>query len=291
MGAQVRGATPPFGGGWTEQKLEILEAYLNAYTTALKKMPFDLVYIDAFAGSGKIFRGSTIGDHTDERDSMAFVMGSAARAAKVDDRTFDRLVFVEKDPKRCSELRRLRDQHLGRHIDIVEDDANIFLRNLTRLEFGNSRGVLFVDPFGAQLEWVTVEHVAGLERLDMWLLFPVGAIGRMLPLSRNPDDVEPSWVKRLNTVFGGEQWRKLYSLVPQQNLFGEEEVERAPRVDGLLEIYKGQLEEVFGSRFLNKSRTLRNSRNSPLFEFIFCAGHPKGASIAKRIAKHLIEKM
>ena len=113
---------------------------------------------------------------------MAFVMGSAARAVKVDDRTFDRLVFVEKDPKRCSELRRLRDQHLGRHIDIVEDDANIFLRNLARSEFGNSRGVLFADPFGAELAWVTVKHVAGLERLDMWLLFPVGAIGRMLPV-------------------------------------------------------------------------------------------------------------
>ena len=284
MDAKVRGTTPAFGGGWTERKLEILETYLNAYTTALKKKPFDLVYIDAFAGSGKIFRGSTIGD---ERDSMAFVMGSAERAAKVDDRTFDRLVFVEKDPKRCSELRRLSDQHLGRHIDIVEDDANIFLRNLTRLEFGrNWRGVLFVDPFGAQLEWATVEHVAGLERLDMWLLFPVGAIGRMLPLSRNP---EPGWVKRLNTVCGGEQWRRLYSLVP--DLFGEEEVERASGVDGFLKIYKGQLEEVFGSRFLNKSRTLRNSKNSPLFEFIFCAGHPRGAYTAKKIAKYLIEKM
>ena len=55
MGAQVRGATPAFGGGWTEQKLEILEAYLNAYTTALKKIPFDLVYIDAFAGLERSF--------------------------------------------------------------------------------------------------------------------------------------------------------------------------------------------------------------------------------------------
>ena len=58
-------------------------------------------------------------------------------------------------------------------------------------------------------------------------------------------------------------------------------------MDGLLEIYKGQLQKVFGSRFLNKSRTLKNSKNSPLFEFIFCAGHPKGASIAKRIAETL----
>ena len=62
-------------------------------------------------------------------------------------------------------------------------------------------------------------------------------------------------------------------------------------MEGLLSIYMNRLQGVFDSRLLPKSRTLKNSRNSPLFEFIFCAGHPKGASIAKRIAKHLIERM
>ena len=42
-----------FGGRWTETKLEILEAYLNAYTTALKHKPFKLIYIDAFAGTDR----------------------------------------------------------------------------------------------------------------------------------------------------------------------------------------------------------------------------------------------
>ena len=43
---------PSFGGPWTQEKLEILRRYLDAYTTALKNQPFDLWYIDAFAGSG-----------------------------------------------------------------------------------------------------------------------------------------------------------------------------------------------------------------------------------------------
>ena len=37
-----------FGGLWTIEKLEILECYLDAYTTALKNKPFGLLYIDAF---------------------------------------------------------------------------------------------------------------------------------------------------------------------------------------------------------------------------------------------------
>ncbi len=47
-------AEPPanYGGSWTIKKLDILEKYLNAYTTALKGQPFKLAYIDAFAGTG-----------------------------------------------------------------------------------------------------------------------------------------------------------------------------------------------------------------------------------------------
>lgn len=41
-----------FGGPWTLQKLNILDRYLDAYTTALKNQPFNLIYVDAFAGEG-----------------------------------------------------------------------------------------------------------------------------------------------------------------------------------------------------------------------------------------------
>ena len=290
MGTRIEGADPVFGGNWTEQKLGILEAYLESYTTALKNSGFQLVYIDAFAGSGGILPGSG-GDRALWHDARSLIMGSAARALAIDDRPFDRLVFVERDHDRCVELRRLRDQHHDRAIEILENDANLFLRSLNQSEYGNWRGVLFVDPFGVQLEWATVEHVASLQRLDTWLLFPVGAIGRMLPLSRNPEDVEPSWAERLDVVFGDDRWRNLYSRSPQEDLFGDPAIERAPGVNGLLATYKDQLSATFGSCFLQESRTLRNSRNAPLFEFIFCAGHPKGAVIAKKISRHLIEGM
>ena len=273
------------------QKLGILEAYLDAYTTALKNQPFELVYVDAFAGTGRIMRDSGPGYETDESDSREFIMGSAERALQVTDRPFDRLVFVEKDAGRYSQLRQLCDRHGNRMTDPRQDDANTFLCSLRPSEYGNWRGVLFVDPFGTQLAWETVERVAQLERLDMWLLFPVGAIGRMLPLSRNPDEVRAKWAERLNTVFGSDSWSNLYSPSSQQSLFGEELMEREGGVKGLLGIYKNQLKGVFGTRFLQESRELRNSKNSPLFEFIFCAGHPRGAGIAKGIAKYLIERM
>ena len=284
----AQGADPAFGGDWTREKLRILEAYLDSYTTALKNTSFQLVYVDAFAGTGRIMRDSGPGYETDESDSRSLILGSAGRALRVNDRAFDRLVFVERDPGRYRQLNQLCDLHGDRKILPLRDDANAYLRGLRKSEFGNWRGVLFADPFGVQLEWATVRHIAKLERLDMWLLCPVGAIGRMLPRFRNPDEVQPRWPDRLNAVFGGDHWRQLYSPSPQQSLFGGEMVEREQGVAGLLSIYKDQLKEAFGPRFLKDSCTLTNSKNSPLFEFIFCAGHRNGAAIAKRIARHLI---
>ena len=49
---QVAEPRTRYGGSWTIEKLEILERYLDAYTRALKNKSFNLMYIDAFAGTG-----------------------------------------------------------------------------------------------------------------------------------------------------------------------------------------------------------------------------------------------
>lgn len=291
MGASRTGSSPSFGGEWTETKLEILESYLNAYTTALKCKGFQLVYIDAFAGSGEIRQDGSGHAEVDERDARALIAGSAKRALRVDEPPFDRLVFVEADPRRAKQLESLRRRHRHRHIDVRNTDANEFLSGLEPSAYGNWRGVLFVDPFGAQVDWVTIKAVAQLRRLDMWLLFPVSAVARMLPLSGDPADISTAWEGRLNRVYGGESWRGLYAPDSQFGLFEDDPAAvRAPGVDGLLAIYRQQLEREFGDRLLDESRTLKQSTNSPLFELMFCAGHPRGVEPAKRIARHLIRK-
>lgn len=269
-----------FGGPWTREKLNILEHYLNAYTTALKNKRFNLVYIDAFAGTGLI----TLQDH-----ASRFVKGSAARAIEVRDKPFDELIFVDKDTARCKELERLRNRHAHRNIRIENAEANDFLLNLQK-DWRVWRGVLFLDPFATDVRWSTIRAVARFNALDMWVLFPVSAIARMLPKSREPDDISPAWAHRLTNVFGDESWRDLYRDNPQGALFGDPGPIRDTGVDGLLEIYKKRLQKEFGNRFLRKSRRLMNS-GSPLFEFLFCAGNPAGTGLACSIAGHILDRM
>jgi three-Cys-motif partner protein len=242
------------------------------------------MYIDAFAGTGYVEF------HHSDQDTQNFIRGSATIAVGIDNRPFDKLIFVEKEQQRCDELENLKREHPGRDIQIENSDANEFLRNLQQ-NWKQWRGVLFLDPFATEVEWSTMETIAGFKALDTWILFPVSAITRMLPKSRKPDEISPKWAKRLTRVFGDESWHSLYQEDPQGNLFGGVEYQREPGVNGLIDIYKEKLRTLFGKRFLGKSRTLRNSRNSPLFEFMFCVGNPNGIPLAKRIANHILKHM
>ena len=102
MADRVAEARARYGGRWTSEKLDILETYLNAYTTALKNQPFQLMYIDAFAGSGYVEL------QQDDPEATDFMRGSATIALDIGDKQFDRLIFVEKDRARCDELERLK---------------------------------------------------------------------------------------------------------------------------------------------------------------------------------------
>ena len=282
---QAAQVAPAFGGRWTEKKLAILETYLDAYTTALKDKPFRLWYIDAFAGTGRVELSAD-----DQREIRRFVSGSAERAISIEDKSFDKLIFVEQDTDRCVELTKLQEGHRDRDIVIENSDANAFLATLSD-DWRGRRGVLFLDPYATQVEWSTLERIASCQALDTWILFPVGAISRMLPRLRYPDDVDEKWATRLNIIYGDESWRNLYRARRQPDLFDTDAQEREPGIDGLLSIYKSKLAAVFGDRFLQKSRTFRNSKNSLLFEFLFCVGNDRGIEPAKRIAQHILEHL
>ncbi len=287
---QIAEPEASYGGQWTIEKLEILESYLDAYTPALKNTPFKLMYIDAFAGTGQVTLpgdgGNPLALWGSDDDLRGFVSGSAERAIRIDRKPFDKLIFVEKEQKRCDELENLKKEHPGRDIQIENSDANEFLRNLQQ-DWNQWRGVLFLDPFATEVEWAAIEMIESFKALDIWILFPTSAIARMLPISQQPEDISPEWAKRLTRIFGDESWRDLYQSYA--TLFGEDGITRQPGIDGLITMYKKNLERLFGNRFLEQSRPLKNSRNSPLFEFMFCVGNPKGIRLATRIASHILK--
>jgi three-Cys-motif partner protein len=209
-----------FGGPWTEIKLDAVEYYLKCYTTALKRVGFQLFYIDAFAGTGTrtserveggLFDGG--GPLRTVRETLA---GSALRALAVGP-AFDRLLFIEKDPKRCEALDEIRAMHPGRHIEIIPGDANAVLCDLVRQEpwvrrdQSSVRGVVFLDPYSLQVDWKTLQALASTRILDVWYLFPIRDVIRQLAHDFNGIGPKELMLDRML----GPEWRELYRIEPQ----------------------------------------------------------------------------
>lgn len=274
-----------FGGPWTQQKLHILNLYLDAYTTALKNQPFRLTYVDAFAGEGSWRLGSAYASDYD--DFRELHKGSPRIALEIRDKPFDKFIFIEKDPQRFESLGNLRSEFPSRDIEILNEDAKVALPALCDNLEENDRAVVFLDPFATEVSWPMVEGLARTQKVDCWILFPLSAIARMMPKKNEPST---ELADRLDRIFGGrEHWQDLYSTSSQLSLFEEERgQERVGDSDQIAHQYFKRLESVF-AQVAPSGRELRNSRNSPMFHLIFAASNPKGARIAVRIAKHIID--
>lgn len=293
-----------FGGDWTERKLDAVGRYLKAYTTVLSGTAFARVYIDAFAGTGyrerrieapdaqaSIFADAL--DELSEPEPQRFLDGSAKIALRVEP-PFHRFVLVECVQSKVAELEKLKKEFPPRAagIDIRTGDANETIRELCRTwDRRNMRGVLFLDPFGMQVEWSTLEAVAATECIDTWILFPFAA-NRLM--TKSPKDIPTAWRRRLDALFGTDEWeRRFYTEHTVHDIFGADLTitEKRLTLKGLGAFYGERLRAVF-KRVAPNPRVLRSDRNRPLFQFFFAAGNPgKGGEIALRIAKHILDKI
>lgn len=171
-----------FGAQHTDLKLSIVESYLKAFATALKPHFTELWYIDAFAGTGsrtvrvEAREGDLIDAAVPERVEQR--RGSAQIAIDVSPK-FDRLVFMDTKPAHCAALRELAGHHYDREIVVIESDANRAIQSTIAWDgWKHTRAVMFLDPYGMNVEWATLEAVAATKAIDVWFLFSLSGLYR-----------------------------------------------------------------------------------------------------------------
>lgn len=286
-----------FGGKWTEAKLQAVSSYLHAYTTALASK-FRLVYIDAFAGTGYVDGSarSTQEDGTGLLPSLGveqsnLIEGSARRALQVVPR-FDEYIFIDKKQEHCDSLHRLREDFpaLGPRVSIRRDDANDGVQEICRRDWSRTRGVLFLDPYGMQVEWKTVEAVARTNAIDLWLLVPIG-IGVNRLLSKT-GETRTEWEGVMDRFWGTPEWRtELSRPVASASLFDDLPEERQKvSLERMGQVFHRRLGGVF-SGVARNSASLRNSAGYPMYLLCFAVGNARGKDLALRIAKHILTNM
>ena len=300
--AKGSGTPHRFGGDWTDTKLGVIAAYLQAYTTALKdkpspERPFRKGYIDAFAGTG--YREARRNDPADqslllpdlaEEEPQGLLDGSARLALKTDPR-FDSYIFIERSVKRCAALEALKEEFpdLADDIQVRQGEANQEIQDLCRKDWSSHRAVLFLDPYGMQVDWATIEAVAKTEAIDLWLLFPLGiGVNRLLKKS---GDIPASWRAKLNALLGTEDWyEEFFKVETTPTLFGKQERVVKATMETIGRYFNDRLRDVFAG-VADQPGVLRNSVNNPLYLLCFAMGNERGKETGLRIANYLLKEV
>jgi three-Cys-motif partner protein len=284
-----------FGGEWTEAKLACLRAYLEQYRAIFTVNPraryFTTWYVDAFAGTGS--RTTSNQRNTDfeeieiDPEASAYLAGSAMIALGIQS-PFDRYLFIEKSKAKSDELKAeiaKKFPLLLPRCEFRQNDANAAISDWCKQRnWKKDRAVVFLDPFGMQVNWETVKLLGGTEGIDLWYLFPF--IARLL---KHDGNIEETWRNRLDTLFGTDDWYSFfYKRAVETDLFGSYEItQRDATAANIQQYIKDRLETCFAE--VAPSLILRNSKQSPLFALCFAASNKRGAPIALRIASSILK--
>lgn len=286
-----------FGGDWTEDKLNRIRKYLGAYATIMSKYDFfQFSYIDAFAGAG--YR-TVINDSTEESNSLLlpeliepetkkFFDGSARIALEVSPK-FNQYIFIEKDESNIFELNKLKNDFIDLNIQIINSDANTYLNKLcTETNWKRNRAVLFLDPYGMQVPWNTIKLIAQTQAIDMWYLFPLMAVNRLL---KKDGQIKDSHRDNLDQIFGSDDWfQTFYETRGEQDLFGQySNIQKTADGESIGDYFVKRLKTIFYG-VADNPLILSNSKSSPLYLLCFASSNPKGSTTAIKIAKYILNQ-
>ncbi|WP_087754150.1 three-Cys-motif partner protein TcmP [Paraburkholderia caledonica] len=294
----MQGTVHTFGGEWTEQKLEALRKYLEAYRKIFSANEnarfFKTLYIDAFAGTGEradiVRDGGTLLDVGEQ--TTAFHKGSARIALELTE-PFDEYIFVDKNGDHADALKKMIATSFpdvaGRCQVFTANGIDVVGEQLQWRDWKRWRAVLFLDPYGMSVPWNLIRRIAETKAIDMWLLFPLGqGVNRLLSRDQRPNKAH---AKKLTEVFGTEDWQSaFYTSSIQTDLFGEtiETISKDAPFSKIATFWQQRLNTVFAG-VCPRVLYLKNSKDNPIYLLCFAAGNERGSKTAIKIASDLLK--
>ena len=200
---------------------------------------------------------------------------------------------IEGNSGRFQELKKLEDDFpsmSGRMI-FRNEEANAAIVDIcSTTDWRRTRAVLFLDPYGMQVNWETIEAIGRAQYIDLWYLFPAGTVQRLL---QREGKIRAEWKNALDRSLGDASWRtEFYKTVREQTLFGDRTRESKVADLAAIEGYvRERLHQVFHGGVARSALQLRNSKGSCMYLLLFACGNPSPRAnwLALKIAQHLLK--
>lgn len=296
-----------WGGSWTTQKLDVFEKYVKAYLTIMNsyrdKYDWKLIYFDGFAGSGSRTKeeskeevavmSNLFEDTSLSENEVNPYRGAAARVLGIERvmRGFYYYYFVDKKQESIDSL--------SSKIASIESkgkkvfrcgDANDKIAAMADFLRKNQKykALVFLDPFGMQIDWNSIKKLAHLS-VDLWILIPSGVIVNRL-LERNVDwNIGLKHMSKLKDFFGIDNEDEIrnffYEEKKSNTLFGlEASIEKKSKpIERIAELYIKKLKDGIFDYVSDKPLVLYSNNNVPLFHFAFASQNKNAYKIAQQI--------
>lgn len=285
--------------GTTGKKLNIIKMYLEMYQNSVGTLDWVKThYVDAFAGTGEIIttkpkniKESQLFDLENYEEAKTVIKGSTKIALSIEP-NFDTYTFIELNKKKINELEEnlLNHKHINR-INFRRGDANSEVISFCKKLGSKDRAVVFLDPFGNQVKWETVEAIAKTGKIDLWYLFPSGG-GIYRQISKN-GRVHFTHEAAITRILGTEDWKNEFiKLHKDRDLFDDFKLTTEKTVDpqSAADFMIKRMKTVFKGTVGDFSIPL-GKHAYPSFHLLFASGNPSPPAIklAKTLSKAAIK--
>ena len=224
--------------------------------------------------------------------SQKILDGSAILSLKYD---FDEYYFMEIDADRLNNLQEtIKKDYPDKYdkVRFINGDSNNKLKEILKKITVKDRCFMFLDPYALELDWEVIEGISrsSCGGIDLWYLFPLNAISRVIPKDRRKLTVNE---KLITKILGTEEWENtLYEVDNQINLWGETNKKRV-EYNKLIEFIMNRFKKLFPYVF-NDEILLKNSyKSSPLFLLCFMMTNKSdnAVNLADRLVKGVKKKV
>lgn len=283
---------------WTERKLEAFEKYVGAYLDIMHSQrpkyngwPQKIIYFDGFAGSGVNKYDDSNGKINEnqmylldiKKEEEDVYKGSAERVVRFN-KKFDQYFFVDLDSNAIKTLEGKLEPYKRHDTKFIflNKDVNSAVDDLLVNLSPDSVALALFDPFGMQLNWSSIEKLKG-KRIDVWILVPSGVIiNRLLD-----NDGRLTHMEKLKMHYGLEEEKLkefFYCTTSQQLLFeNQSEIKKVnSAIEKCADLYIRQLKTIW-KHVTPKPLVLFNTRNVPIYHFVFASNNKTALTIAKDI--------
>ena len=219
--------------------------------------------------------------------------GSAVLALDINP-PFAEYHFGDLRPKRVNALKRLASEYDGRRkIFVKSGDANdIVERFCARLSQDRSlRSVVFLDPYGLQVRWSSLEALAATKKADVWCLVPMEGLIRQL--SHDREKLNEGKADRLDDFLGTPDWRDFYKASQGFGFVKNPTESRKIDIPGLEDFVLQRLRKIFVGKVFDPLPIFRMRTGHHMFSLYCAIANPSENAVnaAGRIVNYLRKKI